>query len=227
MGDGHMTSHPETTGIDPTPTLLAEILGRMQDHDRAYPGRDYPWVEEPDTVDDLDPEILAGWLVEAERAARVATVLRHRVEALLLVDVGRHGPVRLGDTIYKQGRNTDIRWSDDEAPGRLLHWVADDTETPVEAADRIDKVVRIDARAVRQGEMKALAVIRLERRNPDADEAAMEQAAWAAFDTFFVRAASGTGPEYVLDKIPISRAPKWAQALGHGERRAPRKEQSP
>jgi len=95
------------------------------------------------------------------------------------------------------------------------------------AADRIGKVVRIDARAVRQGEMKALAVIRLERRQPDADESAMERAAWAAFDTFFVRAASGTGPEYVLDKIPISRAPRWAQALRNGERRAPRKEPSP
>ena len=220
-----MISHPETT--DPTPTLVAEILGRLADHDRAYPGTDFPWVEEPDTVEDLDPETLDGWLMEAERAARVATLLRQRVEALLLVDVDRHGPVRLRDTLYKPARNTDIRWSDDEAPGRLLHWAVDDTETPAGAADRIGKVVRIDAKAVRQGEMKALAVIRLERRQPDADESAMERAAWAAFDTFFVRAASGTGPEYVLDKIPISRAPRWAQALRNGERRPPRKEPRP
>lgn len=221
-----MTSHPETTGTDPTPDLVTALLSRMQDHDRAYPGIEFPWAEEPEELEDLDPETLDGWLVEAERASRVATLLRRRVEALLLVDVDRHGPVRLRDTLYKPARNTDIRWSDDEAAGRLLAWVATDTLDPAAAAIRIGKVVRIDARAVRQGEMKALAVIRLQRANPDADEAAMERAAWAAFDTFFVRASSDRGPEYVLDRVPIGRAPKWAQALRHGERRTPRERTS-
>ena len=216
-----MIGHAQTTGTEATPSLVAAVLSRLADHDRAYPGIEYPWPEEPDTLSDLDPETLDSWLIEAERASRAATVLRGRVEALLLGDVTRHGPVRLRDTLYKPARNTDIRWSDDQASARLLGWAVSDATTAAEAATRIGKVVRTDVKAVRQGEMRGLAVIRLLRREPNADKAAQDRAAWAAFDTFFVRAAD-RGPAYVLDKIPISRAPKWAQALGHGQRRHPR-----
>jgi hypothetical protein len=211
-----MTLADYPTVYEPDPETVYRLLADIHDFVRDYPDGDYPWPEAPA---DLDPLTVDGWLLEAERASKVATILRQRIEALILSDIRRRGEIRLRDMLYKAGRDTTIRWAHDDAADALVSWVIRDAKTPEEAALRIAKVVRIDVRAVRLGGLEALASLRALRDNPKATEQEIAEAYRAAFDTFLARVDSDGAPKYVLSKVPMRRAPKWAQSLGHGERR--------
>lgn len=211
----------------PTRSTIADALERIMDHDRGYPGGKYPWAEDEEPWcpqgTEIDPEVLYGWLLEAERAARAVTQLRQHLEDLMRRSVEADGPIRLGDTIYKTKRDTNPKWAHDHALDALLAWATSDTETPASAVVRVAALFNLSVDSLRVTELKATAVRRAIAAGDTQEEA--ERAAWAAFDTFLQRPDRDGQPRYVLDKVPVSKAPLWAQALGHGERRQPEREE--
>lgn len=189
-------------------------LRRVADADRTWPGEGYAWEDgRPWPPKRADAERLWLLLAEAERAVRAARAVKARLEALMLADVQTRGPVRFGDDVYYPGRDATWRWADpDTSPAGLLRFIAqqepaDATREDVAAA--IGRVVRVDPRAVRITGLRALA-----------DRAGIP--AEAAVDTFLSREGEDT-PTLSHHRTTLTTCPAWAKALGHGQRRAPRK----
>ena len=201
------------------PAVADTVLGvlRLADHDRRQEEPDWEMVLSPRA--DLTPEGLWLLVSEAERIVRAAKAMRDHLEGLLLKDVQANGAIRLGDDVYYPGRDAQWRWADPEtSPRGLLSWLTLDAADIPDALDRILDAIRVDPRSVRVTALRGEAG----RRAAQAGEPFPVLAAEAAVDTFLVKEGEDT-PILSHHRTTLSSCPRWALALEHGQRRAPRK----
>jgi len=206
--------------MSPTTDNLRTVLGRVAAADRR--GEPVDWdarVPVWPAARKANAETLWMMLSEVDRLIRAAKAMRDHLEGRLLADVQARGPIRLGDDVYYPGRDAQWRWADPEtSPRGLLEWATLDCDHLGQALDRVVDLVRLDPRAVRVTTLRAAAGLRAARQgDPHPDLAAA-----AAVDTFLVKEGEDT-PILSHHRTTLSSCPKWALALEHGQRRAPRK----
>ena len=198
---------------------VATTINSIASHRRQHPDTEYPWDEEDWPATDIGIEELWEALGHATEIRQAAAVLEARLRDLMLTDIQEHGSIVLGPTVYFPKRNTTLEWADpDTSPRAVLSYALKGAGSSHRAViDRVLEAVRFGPREVRRSWLHAQAALRAGA----GDKEEIDEAKWGIDDTFFDRQESDTGPRYVLGSMAtgLDRAPKWAKALGHGERR--------
>lgn len=156
--------------------------------------------------------LLAGSLAEHRKTIQAAEAAIRRWRA---GDIADRGPVRYGDTFSRVKPKTTREIMDRAA---LLGWLEHTARRlggDEDAADLIDKVWRLDAKNLRITTLRALAERVWKHEHPDGSDEDAERYAWTITDTFI---SEDRAEDATLEDLPISKAPKYAAALGHGHR---------
>lgn len=154
---------------------------------------EFDWDGEPTVLDSVE-NIDDLWALEAATESIIAAgrVVLGRIRELMIGDIAEFGTVMLGDTMYRAAPDSQRKI----IPGQedaLMEWLGDDLRYAVNPS-----YVRITSvRAI--AEDRGLPVKAVE-------------------DTFF-EVLEEDDPPLKLVKMPRSKAPKYAQAMEHGDRR--------
>lgn len=199
--------------------IAAYLLGYAEDVDRVRDG-----ALDPDDVAGLIESVVAEdagtdparqhellWLVDGElaRSRRLIDQLRKAITRLRTRDIVAHGDIRLADEAWYTSRAGGWKIIDRD---RLIDWL--------DTAEDIAAAFRLDDGNLRKTALEAIAERRF-RADPDAELLTDEQITIfvnAVLDTFLEWVPTGDDGERKLQSIP-AKDRKWAQALGHTERR--------
>jgi hypothetical protein len=158
-----------------------------------------------------------AWLLANALAAHRQVL--QRAEAALTrwrtADVEANGPVRFGDTYIRTAPKTTRKIIDQAG---LLGWIdhtASRLDAHEDAADLIAAVWRLDAGNLRISTLRTLAERAYRQEHPDAGDEDAAKYARAITDTFIEEKREGAGK---LEELPMHKAPKYTQTLGHGHR---------
>jgi hypothetical protein len=154
---------------------------------------EFDWSGELTVLDSAE-SIDDLWTMEAtaEALMRATREVLNRVRELMIGDVAEFGSVMLGDTLYRAAPDSKRKIIPGQE-GVLLDWLD----------DRLRDAV--NPNAIRITSVRAIAEDR------DVDPVMVE-------DTFYEKVEEEDAPMKLV-KMPRTRAPKYAQAMKHGDRR--------
>lgn len=158
------------------------------------------------------------WLLAAEigHYQRRLNTIAEIVADLRKEDIETGGPVVYGETFVKVGHDTTIKIID---PKGLVDWLGSvEMALDLEPGSLVTQIWRLDSSNLRITTLREVAERMYRHLEPnDDDPDAPATFASGVVDTF-LEIRRGDDAPAKLKEIPIEKAPKYVQRLGHGDR---------
>jgi hypothetical protein len=155
-----------------------------------------------ESFDENDIEALWSAMSMAEHVAALARKMRTNLARMMADNIHKAGKVRLGEDFFSVGPKGQRKIADRDGLLDYINTYADWRQ-----------VISTSDTAIKFGEVKAIAAKLADSEGLEGDD--LNNAVKAVVDTFYTY-PNDQGWE--LKRLPMSKAPKYAQGLKHGER---------